>query len=328
MTFSNTLSFVRLCVRAVIFSIVALAALASASQACSVCGCSLSADWASQDYGIMPGLQAGLRFEYFDQDNLRSGTCSVSRASVIFPNGREIQQDTLNRNTWLDLDYVESRHWGLTLQIPFHDRFHSTIAPGDTELSTSRASGLGDARIMGRYQAFGAASGFSFQLGLKLPTGRFDQNFATGPAAGTPLDRGLQLGTGTTDLLAGVSYFARPAPMIGGFAQVVLDQPLAYRAGFIPSASAGANVGIRYLNTTWLTPQAQLNLRCDGRERGANSDFDNSGGTMVYLSPGLTAEVGDKSSAFAFVQIPLYQRLNGLQLEPRWLLSLGLRRKF
>ena len=298
-----------------------------AALACSECGCSLSSDWAAQGYPTMFGFEAGLRHEYFDQTDLRSGTGSVNRAALTFPNNQETQQRTLNRNTWLDLNYVVDSSWAITAAVPSHDRFHSTIAEGDTAISTSHASGLGDVRILGRYQEPGRTQSFGVQFGFKLPTGRFDQNFAVGPQAGAPLDRGLQLGSGTTDLLAGASWFARPAVNLGCFAQALLDQPLAARAGFLPSTSLNLSGGIRWLNTSRFTPQLQLNIHGENREHGAEADTANSGGTLAFLSPGLTAELAPNSSAYVFVQLPIYQRVNGLQLEPKWLLSVGLRWK-
>ena len=274
---------------------------------------------------MMPGLQADVRYEYYEQSDLRRGTQRADRSAFVFPNDQEIQSSTLNRNVWLDLDYVGSPAWGVTVQLPYHDRFHRTIAADDVAVSTSHARGVGDLRLLGRYQHFGLQSSYSLQLGLKLPTGRVDQNFATGPQAGAPLDRGLQLGTGTTDVLVGASYFTRPRETLGCFAQVMLDQPLASKDGFCPAASLALNGGVRFLTAGWLTPQVQLNVRWDGRESGVNSDWANSGGTMIYVSPGLTADLGHRLHAFTFVQLPLYQRVNGLQLEPRWLLSLGLR---
>jgi hypothetical protein len=41
----------------------------------------------------------------------------------------------------------------------------------------------------------------------------------------------------------------------------------------------------------------------------------------------VTAEITVHSSAFVFLQLPVYQRVNGLQLEPKWLLSVGVRWK-
>jgi len=231
----------------------------------------------------------------------------------------------LNRNVWLGLDYVVNRSWSVGVQVPHYDRFHSTYAPGDTELSTSRASGLGDLQVIGRYQVSTMTHNFGLQLGLKLPTGRIDQDFATGPQVGEPLDRGLQLGAGTTNLLAGCSYFIRPTANLGCFFQALADEPLDSRDGFRPAPSLSLNGGLRLLTTGSLTPQVQLNARWDGRESGPNADRDNSGDTLVYLSPGATLDLGARTHAFAFVQLPVYQRVNGLQIQPRWLLSAGLR---
>ena len=303
-------------------------AVPSTALACSVCGCSLSSDWAAQGYRNTTGLEAGVRFEYSDQTNLRSGTSSVDRSTLELPYENEIQQRTLNRSSWLDLNYVFNSSWALTAALPYYDRFHTTIAEGDTAISTSHASGRGDLRLLARYQKPGMNHSFSFQFGFKLPTGRFDQNFSAGPQTGELLDRGLQLGTGTTDLLLNASWFARPVTSIGVFAQAQLDQPLAARDNFLPSTNVTLTGGIRLLNSSRFTPQLQLNLKTESREHGSEGDTTNSGGTHVYLSPGVTAEITARSSAFVFVQLPVYQRVNGLQLEPRWTLSTGVRVKF
>ena len=299
------------------------------AAACSVCGCSLSSDWADQGYASAPGFEAGVRFEYFDQTQLRSGTHAVDRAGLALPNDDELQQRTLNRNAWLDLTYTVNADWSLALQLPHHDRFHTTIAEGDTDVSTSQASGLGDDRLVARYTlSRRATSRWGLLAGLKLPTGRFDQTFAEGPQAGELLDRGLQLGTGTTDLMLGAAWFGRPATAVGAFAQATFNQPLAARDGFLPSVSFVASGGLRWLNGSRFTPQLQLNLKAEGREHGANADTANSGGTLAYLSPGLTADITPRTSGFVFVQLPVYQRINGLQLEPKWILSLGVRGTF
>jgi hypothetical protein len=302
-----------------------LGAAAPAAHGCSVCGCSLSSDWASQGYGMSPGLEAGVNYQYYDQDVLRAGTGEANRAAYTVPNDHELQKDTLTRSTTLGIDYVASPAWGFDLQLPYYDRYHSTVAPGDTELSESRASGVGDARVSARFQKFDPSQSYGLQFGLKLATGQFNQDFAAGPQAGSLLDRGLQLGTGTTDLFAGLSYFGRPAPFLGFFAQATLQQALAPRDGFLPSTTLNLNLGARYLNTSVVTPMLQVNARWDGRERGVNADYANSGDAAFYVSPGATVQLGVNRSLFAFLELPVFQRVNGLQLDPRWLVSVGLR---
>lgn len=293
------------------------------AAACSTCGCSLNSDWASQGYATTSGLHLSLRQDYFNQSQLRSGTDPVDRNAFSSPTDEEVQRTTINRNTLLGADYQFSRYWGISLQLPYMDRYHQTIAEGDAALSTSDARGIGDLRIVGRYQGLSPDAGLGLQLGIKVPTGSFRQPFATGPQAGEGLDRGLQLGTGTTDALLGVYKFGVLGGSIGYFAQAMAQVALDARDRFRPGNSVNVNLGLRYLGMARITPELQLNIHSERRESGAQADRANSGATLAYLSPGASMRITRRLDAFAFVQLPVLQRVNGLQLEPRRLWSLG-----
>ena len=305
-----------------------LLASAPMAQACGACGCTLNSDWASQGYAVQPGFRADLRFDYFNQDQLRTGTQSADRASFAFPNDQEIQQKTLNRNLTLTLDYTPNADWGVALIIPAYNRYHVTIAAGDTDPSFSQASGLGDVRLLGRYQGFLEDHSLGVQFGVKLPTGGTKQNFNAGAEVGMPLDAGLQLGTGTTDLLLGFYAFGSLTTDWGCFGQVLFQKPLAEVNGFKPADGVNANFGVRYSGFAAVTPHLQVNVRAEGRESGVNADIDNSGATLVYLSPGVTFNVSPRFQVYLFGQVPVAQRVNGLQLEPRSSVSVGLHYTF
>lgn len=298
------------------------------ARACGACGCTLNSDWSSQGYAVRPGFRFDLRTDYFNQDQLRSGTRSVDPAGFPIPGAQEIQEKTINRNLTATLDYSPDVDWGVSVALPAYNRYHATLAAGDGDPSMSQARGLGDVRVLGRYQGFSESHAFGVQLGLKLPTGGFHQTFEAGPQAGQPLDRGLQLGTGTTDLLFGAYAFGELAPEWGAFAQVLFQKPLGEREGFKPGDGVNANVGLRYTGFAGITPHLQVNLRAEGRESGINADVANSGASLVYLSPGLTVAVTRTLQVYAFAQVPVAQRVNGLQLEPRSSVSLGLHWSF
>ena len=293
-------------------------------KACGACGCTLNSDWASQGYAIRPGFQLDLRYDYFNQDQLRSGTQPVDRGSFPLPHEHEIQQQTLNRNVALTLDYSPDADWGVAVLVPTYTRTHSTIAESDTAPSSSQANGLGDVRVLGRYQGFSSDHSFGVQFGVKLPTGHTNQTFNAGAEAGQPLDAGLQLGTGTTDLLLGFYAFGSLAPDWGCFGQVLFQKPTAERNGYKPGDGVNASLGLRYTGFTGFTPHLQLNVRAEGRESGVNADVDNSGATLVYLSPGLTFNVSPRFQVYVFGQVPVAQRVNGIQLEPKWSASVGM----
>ena len=308
----------------------ALVLAAPAARACSSCGCTLNSDWSSQGYTTRSGFNFDLRYDYFDQGDLRSGTHAVDRGTLTFPNEQEVQQDTLNRNATLGVDWSPSRTFGINLQLPYFDRPHSTIAAGDTEVSSSHSRGIGDARLMVRYQGFSADLGYGVQLGVKLPTGRIDDTFTSGPQAGQTVDRGLQLGTGTTDLLVGGYAVGTLGGEVYYFASALWQQPLAERDGFKPGAGANVTLGLRYTGPLpgGIVPQLQMNARIENRESGVNADVPDSGAALVYLSPGLGFPITKQLDGFAFVQVPVYQRVNGLQMEPKVLGSFGFRYRF
>jgi hypothetical protein len=301
-----------------------LATALPAAWACSSCGCTLSSDWASQGLYAASGLSLDLRHDYFNQDELRSGTRRVDRAGIALPADQEIQRNTANHITTLTLDYGFSPDWAASVQLPYLLRSHGTVAAGDTELSTSRSSSIGDVRLLARYQGLAGERNWGLQFGLKLPTGRTDVGFSTGPQAGQALDRGLQPGTGSTDLLLGAYRFGTIAAKFDYFAQAQLQLPLTSKDQFKPGAGLNLSLGLRYVGDGPVTPQLQLNLRSERPESGANADVANAGSTLAYLSPGLTATLSDQLRVYAFVQLPIYQRVNGLQIEPRRSASLGL----
>ena len=313
----------RFCIAAVV-----AAAFSPAAIACSSCGCTLSSDWGSQGLAGGPGLRVDLRYDHFTQDQLRSGTGTVARGSIAFPTDQEIQQKTVNDNYTLALDYSGESNWGVSVLVPYFDRFHTTIAAGDTDVSTSHTQSIGDVRVLGRYHGLFGDHGTGLQFGLKLATGAIHDNFIDGPQAGQPLDRGLQPGTGTTDLLLGIYHFGALNRDWDYFALALLQQPLNSKEDFRPGTGINVNFGVRYVANETVVPHVQINIRAEKRESGMNADADNSGATLAYLSPGVTVNVGNQMKLYGFVQVPIYQRVNGMQLEPRSSVSVGVHYAF
>ena len=202
-------------------------------------------------------------------------------------------------------------------------RYHTTLAEGDTEVSSSHTKSLGDVRLLARYRGLSEDKSVGVQLGVKLPTGSIHDNFISGTQQGEPLDRGLQPGTGTTDLLVGAYTFGAMNRDWDWFGEAILQQPLDSREDFKPGTGLNVTLGARYMSLENVRPQIQVNARIEGREKGLNADVDNSGATLVYLSPGVNVKLTDSASLYGYVQVPIYQRVNGLQIEPRWSASVG-----
>jgi hypothetical protein len=325
-------------------ALIGIAALSPMSAfACASCGCTLSPDWESMGYSNSSGFRLDLRYDYLNQNQLRSGSHSISpsAASQIVNNGdpQEVEKYTKNNYTTLGIDYSANADWGVNLQIPYIDRSHSTLGTASDGTTAgagggqyeSRTSSIGDVKLIGRYQGFTPQHNLGIQFGLKLPTGSYTQTGtstdATDPGA-VPIDRGLQPGTGTTDLIFGGYYTEALNKNWDYFTQMTLQKALNSRDQFKPGDGVNLNVGMRYLGFSGFTPLIQLNARRVQHDKGNNADTVSTGGTLVYASPGFVVPVGDHMSAYGFVQLPIYQYVNGVQLVPRYTASLGVRYAF
>lgn len=312
------------------------------ARACASCGCTLSPDWDTLQASKEAGFKFDIRYDYLTQDQLRSGRNAISSgaASQVTNNGdpQEVEKYTKNNYVTLGIDYTSARNWGLNAQVPYIDRKHSTLgvnsdgnSPGNGAYD-SRTSNLGDIKIMGRYQGFTEQHNIGILFGIKLPTGSYTQAGAstdpTNRGAVAQIDRGLQPGTGTTDVIIG-AFFADSLRLDWGyFAQILYQQALDSKADYKPGNAVNVNLGIRYEGFAGFFPNLQLNFREVQSDSGENADTVSTGGTLVYLSPGISVPINSQVSVFGFVQVPLYQDVNGVQLVPQFTTSIGARYSF
>jgi hypothetical protein len=271
----------------------------TAAQACASCGCTLSSDWLSQGLAAQPGTTLSLRYDYIPQTELRSGTDQIDANAIALPTDREIERYTYNHVVTVTLDHQFASDWGIDVQLPYYIRPHSTFAEDTTEPSHSNTEGFGDLQIMARWQGLSTPGNITgIEAGLVLPTGGFRKTFDAGPEQGEEVDRGLQPGTGTVQGVLGIYHLGSLAPELGYFVQLTgktaLDNRDSYRPGSVLQASGALN----YTHWRGFTPQLQLSFRASAKDSGANSDRDNSGGEELDLSPGFSASIGSRVTAF------------------------------
>lgn len=307
-----------------IFSTHLLLGLAAVPQAhgCASCGCLLDREWIVQGFAGEPGLQVDMVYTFIDQNQLRSGTGRISSGEV--PAGQELEAFTRSDIFTLDLNYVFNPDWSVMLQLPYLVRDHATWGEDHHSYDTSASSGIGDLNLVASYQGFTTKHNLGVKFGLSLPTGPYDETFRSGET----LDRGLQPGTGTTGLFVGLYYHDTLAGAWGYFGQTTLHVALNERDHYKPGTSQDYSVGLRYTGFARVTPQFQVNARIAGRDQGDQADSYDSGGSLVYLSPGVMIELTPKINTYVFLQVPVYQNLYGYQLAPSWILSTGIHTSF
>jgi len=300
-----------------------------AAASCGAAFCLVNTDWSVQGTWVDQGVRGDLRYEYIDLDQPRTGTHDIGVGEV--PRHHD-EVETRNRNLVATFDWGLSQRWGVNVVLPYVDRYHLHIHNhhGEQLPETWNFRSLGDVRVQARYQAFAslydpdAIQSAGLVMGIKLPTGRFDVTNGEGEEA----ERSLQPGTGTTDFVAGGYWHAdyRNGHSLFSSAQVLL--PANEREGYKPGKRLQLDAGYRYAVNPALGAMVQLNYLAKGRDSGINAEPEDTGQRMLYASPGITYNVGRSAQVYAFLQVPLCQSVNGVQLVADWSAAAGVSWRF
>jgi len=319
--------------------------------ACAACGCSLSSE-AATGYSSTTGWSVSLQYDYINQNQLRSGTSSISSSQVAAINdaggSQEVEHGTINRYITLGIGYTPSKDWNLRLLVPYIDRSHTTYGQASNPLTPDQISGagvssLGDIKFITSYQGLLSSHNLGIQLGVKLPTGAYGGpnasgtgtvgrnpvNFTSGPNTGDILDTSLQAGTGSTDLIVGAYYNNKVSQNFSAFAnfqfQAAVKQKLNQPGeDYRPGNQEALSFGIRYEANPTFVPQLQVNINHRSQDLGTLADTPNSAGTAAYLSPGVNVSILKEVQIYGFAQLPIYSKLEGYQLFPHVTGSVGL----
>ena len=303
----------------------------TAAASCGSAFCTINTSWDAHGAWREPGWSADLRYESIRQDQPRHGTSNAGVGEIARHHDEVLTQ---NRNYLGALDYTFDQDWGVNLLVPFVDRQHDHIHNhlGGREPEHWDFTELGDVRVLARRRlrttedaAHSSVATTGINFGLKLPTGKTDVRNGDGELA----ERTLQPGSGTTDLVAG-AYYSKHMPLRGlsWFTQALAQLPLNTHEDYRPGNRLSLDAGMRYEAGDRLGLLLQLNTLLKARDRGAQAEPEDTGGTFVFLSPGVSYAFTRAVQAYGFVQVPLYQRVNGVQLVPRHAFAAGVNMRF
>ena len=313
---------------------VALLAFASPGGAMASCGsafCSVNTSWDVQGGSLEPGARLDLRYEAITQNQPRTGSRDIGFGEI----GRHHDEvSTRNRNWVGTFDYAFNADWGMSASAPLVDREHLHIHnhQGQQLPEAWDFRAAGDLRVLARYRLSSsesrdppAAVAQGIQFGLKLPTGKFNVRNGSGEIA----ERSLQPGTGTTDALLG-AYIARSLPLndLSWFAQGIAQVPLNAREGYRAGQRVTLDAGLRYDATERWSAMLQVNAILRARDRGIQAEPEDTGGRAVWISPGASYAVTKDVRAYGFLQLPVFQYVNGVQITAHKAVVIGLNARF
>jgi hypothetical protein len=303
----------------------ALATLPTAASAtCGSAFCTLMTDRYAQGTGEPHiGWSADVRIESVVQERLREGTHDIDASQV---HEDTIERHTRNLNVVTTLGYGFDENWSVSVRIPVvrRDHLHDLVDETTGLVSASeqwRFTKLADVQILARRQGLTSDEKTSYAWfgGLKLPTGAIDVTNADGSRA----ERALQPGSGTTDVVIGVAGRRAMGLTDALVGQASITVALNKREEYRPGNRAEASIGWSHAYSPRLGAVLQLNLRHRASDSGAQAEPENSGSTIVDLSPGVTVGIGPASTLYAYLQLPVYQKVTGIQLVPRAAIAVG-----
>jgi hypothetical protein len=294
----------------------ALAITPGVGSACA-CGCGVFGVGTSSLFPSGSGGTVSLEYDLADQNRNWSGG---SRAPAGDNEDKQVRTSFYTARG----QYMIDRRWGVVAEVPVWDR---TVRMDEgAGLESVHNTALGDIRLMGVYTGLSADMSTGLILGAKLPTGASDH---------PGLERDMQIGTGSTDLLVG-AYHMGPVSKDGHwvyFVQAMWERPLAYRADYKIGAEVNAAAGVYYDALSLaggkvkVAPVLQLIASRRASDRGAEGDPDNSGYRRVMISPGVEVDAG-AFKLYGDVELPVYQHVKGQQLTAPAMVKLIVSRRF
>lgn len=291
------------------------------------------------------------KYMHTNMSGLRAGTTRVPVGDVIPMNGTRYGYMMTPTKMTMDMHMLMVMY-GLTDRLTLMGMtnyqenamdmlMNMGMGMGNNTAPTMRTSGLGDTELRGIYKINKYLVG---SLGLSIPSGNITQEFTTmGMKFRAPYD--MQLGSGTVDIKPALTYSSlsdNAAWNWGGQASYT---------NHLGRNDAGYNLGDNVKLTSWLQrafgpASAWLRLaynntwKISGQDKeiqklldptmGAptpDADPNNYGGQRLDCFVGVSYAKGPFSLGIEG-GVPLYQNVNGLQLETDWFLTAGLQVMF
>lgn len=188
---------------------------------------------------------------------------------------------------------------------------------GETEMVTFDPDGLTDLWLTGKYRFYrGPLGQFAVFGGIKFPTGKDDVRNSDGEA----VEPSATAGSGSYDGMLGMAYsrFLSSRVILDMSAQYTFrTEANGFRLG--DRLDSGVALAYRFTEDIQRFPQvsafAEVNIRYLSKSEDGGASDPNTGGTAVFLAPGLRVPF-TRNVAFALsVPLPVMQNLNGEQLK-------------
>lgn len=186
--------------------------------------------------------------------------------------------------------------------------------------TTDESPGIGDMLITSRYRFYNDGdSQWASVFGVILPTGKITNKTDNGEILGTH----NQPGSGALTFQGGLAFSGH---LTEG---VAIDANVIYRFGtqgakqFRSGNSWQLDVAASFAHHSSVIPVIELNGIFFDQDIENDEIKKNSGGDVIYLSPGINIKINDKQGVYTNVSFPIYQELAGISNDEKYRWSMG-----
>lgn len=284
------------------------ALLTPTAKACDVCGCSLGANY----FGILPQFNKNFIGLRFSQSKFYA---HMHHEGSSLPD--EYSNDTYTRAELWGRFYLSPKVQLITF-VPYH---FNSMAGNEQNVEIS---GLGDIAVSGQWLLVNTGEDMTAKfkhtlragLGIKLPTGKYDER-----DAGVLLNPSFQRGTGSLDFILNGIYTAR-------YGKMGINTEVGYKINtrnqdeykFGNQFNSGASLfywhNFRNVKLS-LLPNAGFYVEQAAKHQDGDVQKANTGGSATFFTYGLETYLGSWSAGFN-IKHPVHQSLNteeGVELE-------------
>ena len=321
-------------------ALLSLLAPLAAEGSCGTASCPLHLSNTKDEGGPHSGrgLSMQFTFEHIEQNRLRFGSEVIRFGEISRPAHDELA--TTNRNADMRIVFALNSRWSMSLMLPVVSRTHSHIlAPGhvhsgDGGVERWDFTEIGDLSLQTRFRSIRVAeegSDWAVGFGVGLPTGSTRVQNAEGRFA----EPSLQPGSGAFSLLLDACYRVHlRLPMsaeqlsMWTFSSTLRLHTRSER-DYLFGNEWRSHIGIHHsMHRLPVDLLGQIVVRWQGQDDAGPSTHelvDATGGTDLYVSPGLNLKLGGDLTTYGYYLIPLYQYVNEVQLTAGSNIVVGLR---
>lgn len=254
-------------------------------------------------------FSGGYTFQY-----LRYNTIPPDIAHELHEEGRDVHDKIHEEFYDLYLGYGILSDLDIFLSAPIVYRKSLQIDEEEALGQHERSSGFGDMRLVGKFRFWKKYIEAALIAGIKFPTGETSDK----DKLGNKFETELQPGSGSWDGEFGIALsrsFKRRFSFATSFKYDLKTRGAQdFKFGDVFRYNVGASAAFRKLGKyPNLTAVLELNNEWDLKDhaRDIGSVFD-SGGTTIFVTPGLSADITKNISAFWAMPVPIYQDLGGV----------------